>query len=101
MQTALVCRWLFARNQPRRITLVQQTLPELFVTEPIERLIGDNAYDSDRLDKDLAETGVEMIAPRRWKIEGCLPGYRTIAVLQCAGNIGSTISMGCFIWPVP
>lgn len=30
------------------------------------RLIGDKAYDSDRLDRKLAETyGIEMIAPNR------------------------------------
>ena len=87
---------------PHEVTLVQQTLAEVFVAEPIERLIGDNAYDSDRLDQDLAETGVEMIAPhrsnrknrtqdgralrryhRRWKIErlfAWLQNYRRLAV---------------------
>ena len=87
---------------PHEVTLVQQTLSELFVAEPIERLIGDNAYDSDRLDQDLAETGVEMIAPhrsnrknrtqdgrtlrryrRRWKIErlfAWLQNYRRLTV---------------------
>jgi hypothetical protein len=29
------------------------------------RLIGDNAYESDRLDADLARRGVELIAPHR------------------------------------
>jgi hypothetical protein len=42
-----------------------QTLAEIFVKEPVQRLIGDNAYDSDQLDRELAETGVEMIAPNR------------------------------------
>jgi transposase len=50
---------------PHEVTLVQQTLAEVFVAEPVERLIGDNAYDSDKLDLELAETGVEMIAPHR------------------------------------
>ena len=50
---------------PHEVKLVQQTLAEIFVEEPIQRLIGDNAYDSDRLDRELAETGVEMIAPHR------------------------------------
>ncbi len=50
---------------PHEVKLVQQTLAEIFVEEPIRRLIGDNAYDSDRLDRELAETGVEMIAPHR------------------------------------
>ena len=87
---------------PHEVTLVQQTLAEIFVAEPIERLIGDNAYDSERLDRDLAETGVEMIAPhrrnrknrtqdgralrryrRRWKIErlfAWLQNYRRLTV---------------------
>jgi transposase len=50
---------------PHEVTLVQQTLAEIFVQEPVQRLIGDNAYDSDQLDPELSETGVEMIAPHR------------------------------------
>jgi len=50
---------------PHEVTLVQQTLAEIFVEEPVQRLIGDNAYDADQLDRELAETGVEMIAPHR------------------------------------
>lgn len=44
---------------------MHETLAEIFVQEPLERLIGDNAYDSDGLDAELAQTGVEMIAPHR------------------------------------
>jgi hypothetical protein len=36
-------------------------MAEIFVVEPVQCLIGDNAYDSDRLDRELAETGMEMI----------------------------------------
>jgi transposase len=80
---------------PHEVTLVQQTLSEIFVPETVRRLIGDNAYDSDRLDEELAETGVEMIAPhrsnrknrtqdgrllrryrRRWKIERLFAGLQ-------------------------
>jgi transposase len=50
---------------PHEVTLVHQTLTEIFVAEPIKRLIGDNAYDSDQLDQELADTRVEMIAPHR------------------------------------
>jgi Transposase DDE domain len=50
---------------PHEVKRVMQTLAEIFVEEPIQRLIGDNAYDSDQLDRELAETGVEMIAPHR------------------------------------
>lgn len=50
---------------PHEVTLVHLTLAEIFVPEPVQRLVGDNAYDSDRLDEELSETGVEMIAPHR------------------------------------
>ena len=30
-----------------------------------ENLIGDKAYDSDKLDEELREQGIEMIAPHR------------------------------------
>ncbi|MCX6635129.1 MAG: hypothetical protein NT090_08625 [Acidobacteria bacterium] len=48
--------------RPHEVTLVQQTLAETFVAEPIERLIGDNAYDSDKLDRELSE--------RHWRTGG-------------------------------
>jgi len=70
------------------VKLVQATLEERVVAEVPERLIGDKAYDSDRLDQALMDNyGTEMIAPnranrtqtqdgrplrryvRRWKIE--------------------------------
>lgn len=48
------------------VTLVEQTLEERIVPHVPERLIGDKAYDSDGLDKELKENfGVEMIAPNR------------------------------------
>ena len=50
---------------PHEVKLVMQTLAEIFVEEPVQRLIGDNAYVSDQLDRELAETGVVMIAPHR------------------------------------
>ena len=69
--------------------LVEPTLEQRLVADVPERLIGDKAYDSDRLDRDLMQNfGTEMIAPnkqnrrvptqdgrplrryvRRWKIE--------------------------------
>ncbi len=43
-----------------------ETLEERFVAEPPQRLIGDKAYDSDRLDERmLSEYGTEVIAPHR------------------------------------
>ena len=74
---------------PAEVTLVEATLEERAVADVPERLIGDKAYDSDKLDRRLMEQfGTEMIAPnkqnrivptqdgrplrrykRRWKIE--------------------------------
>jgi hypothetical protein len=42
---------------PHEVTLVQQTLAEIFVVEPVQRLIEDNAYDSDRLDREIGRDG--------------------------------------------
>ena len=51
---------------PNEATLVESTLQRRFLRQTPERLIGDKAYDSDRLDRDLAERyGIEMIAPHR------------------------------------
>lgn len=80
---------------PSEVKLVQDTLDASFGFDFPQRLIGDKAYDSDGLDADLREIGIEMIAPnrrnrkrktqdgrplrrykRRWKVE------RTIAWLQ-------------------
>jgi transposase len=73
---------------PAEVKLVEQTLEERIVADVPERLIGDKAYDSDKLDEQLMRNyGIEMIAPnrsnrtqtqdgrplrryrRRWKIE--------------------------------
>src|SRR6476659_3471337 len=88
---------------PHEVTLVRKTVVERFVDDKPERLIGDKAYDSDPLDEELAEIGVELIAPhkanrvkaptqdgrklrrykRRWKVErlfAWLQNYRRILV---------------------
>jgi transposase len=50
---------------PHEVTLVHATLAQTLVRRRPERLIGDNAYESDQLDAELAERGVELIAPHR------------------------------------
>ena len=51
---------------PAEVKLVTQTLEQRFIAEVPERLIGDKAYDSDRLDSEvLHQFGTEMIAPHR------------------------------------
>lgn len=73
---------------PAEVKLVEPTLEDRLVADLPERLIGDKAYDSDRLDRQLMQNyGTQMIAPnrarrrptqdgrplrryvRRWKIE--------------------------------
>jgi transposase len=92
-----------ASASPHEVTLVQATLAEVLTTEQPQRVIGDKAYDSDPLDAELKEQGIEMIAPhksnrkktptqdgrvlrryrRRWKIErlfAWLQNFRRIAM---------------------
>lgn len=86
-----------ASASPHESQLVQQLFDWMLTEETPKRVIGDKAYDSDQLDDELADEGVELIAPhrknrlpenvtqdgrplrrskRRWKVE------RTIAWLQ-------------------
>jgi transposase len=53
---------------PAEVKLVESTLEERIVADVPERLIGDKAYDSDRLDENLMQNyGTQMIAPNRAK----------------------------------
>ena len=54
-----------ASAAPHEVTLVGETLLQSFIVQQPERLIGDKAYDSDPLDAELAERGIELIAPHR------------------------------------
>ncbi len=87
---------------PGEATLVENTVEAKIIDALPPRLIGDKAYDSDGLDKKLAEKyQLEMIAPnrrnrrktqdgrklrrykRRWKVErffSCLQSYRHITI---------------------
>ena len=50
---------------PHESQLVQQLMSFMVTQEQPERVIGDKAYDCDALDEELAEQGIEMIAPHR------------------------------------
>ena len=51
---------------PHEVKPAEMAPESLFVTGMPEKLVGDKAYDSDRLDDDLQKKhGVEMIAPHR------------------------------------
>jgi transposase len=47
------------------VTLVQLTFDFYMIEAKPENLIGDKAYDSDKLDEELRQQGVRMIAPHR------------------------------------
>ena len=50
---------------PHESQLVQSLFQFMLTRETPPRVIGDKAYDSDKLDAELAERGIEMIAPHR------------------------------------
>jgi transposase len=83
------------------VTLVQLLFEFMLVAATPLKLIADKAYDSDRLDAQLREQGIELIAPnrsrrsqtqdrralrryrRRWKIErffAWIQSFRKITV---------------------
>lgn len=47
------------------VTLVQLSFDFYMIEAKPENLIGDRAYDSDKLDEELRQEGIEMIAPHR------------------------------------
>ncbi len=54
-----------ASGPRHEVKLVDDTLAARFVRKLPTRLIGDRAYDSDKLDAALARRGIEMISPNR------------------------------------
>jgi hypothetical protein len=51
---------------PHEVRLVADTLPGRFTDDAPERVIGDKAYNSDPLDRQLAaDFGVELISPHK------------------------------------
>ena len=50
---------------PHEVTLVFDTLEQSLVEQRPQHLIGDKAYDSDKLDEQLAAQNIKMIAPHR------------------------------------
>jgi transposase len=54
-----------ASGERHEAPLVINTIQARFVSPLPECLIGDMAYDSDKLDAELASMGIEMIAPNK------------------------------------
>ena len=103
---------------PHDVTLVHATLAERFVSPLPKRLIGDNAFESDRLDAELARRGVELIAPHRrtrthrtqtvarsvatdggGRSSDSLPGSRTFVGSSCAMSAAPRTFSGCYTSP--
>ena len=109
--------------QPHEITRVEQTLDACFLEHLPDKIIGDKAYDSDKLDQKLAdERDVDLIAPhksnrkqpatqdgrilrrykKRWKVErlfAWLQNYRRLVVRYeyHLKNFLAMIQLGCII----
>jgi transposase len=47
------------------VTLVQLSFESYMIEAKPDRLIGDCAYDSDKLDEELRQEGIDVIAPHR------------------------------------
>lgn len=107
---------------PNEVTLVAATLDNRFVKIKPRRLIGDRAYDSDPLDRTLAQKGIALIAPhrgnrvrpatqdgrvlrryrRRWKIErlfAWLQNFRRVATRYeyYAENYLGFVQLACIV----
>ena len=50
---------------PHEVKLVDSTLVAMVIPEAPQNLVGDNAYDSDKLDAELSQFGIELIARHR------------------------------------
>jgi transposase len=109
--------------QPHEIKLVDQTLDACFLEHVPEKVIGDRAYDCDKLDRKLAEErGVDLIAPhkgnrkkdvtqdgrslrrfkKRWKVErlfAWLQNFRRLVVRYeyHLKNFLAMVQLGCVI----
>jgi len=107
---------------PHEVKLVERTITERFTDERPRKLIGDKAYDSDQLDKELKKLEIDLIAPhktnrkraktqdgrklrrykRRWKIErlfAWLQNFRRIIVRYeyHSDNYRGFVLLGCML----
>ena len=106
---------------PHEVKLAKSTLVQMIVPEAPQNLIGDNAYDSDKLDGDLRKYGIELIAPHRcnrknrtqdlrrmrryhrhWKVErlfAWLQNFRRLVVRyeRHAENFLGMLYLGCCV----
>jgi transposase len=103
---------------PHEVRLATSTPVRMVVPKAPQNLVGDNAYDSDKLDGELRQYGIELIAPhrsnrknlsqdlrrmrcyrRRWKIERLFAWLQTSAGWSYATNDTQRIFSGCSTLP--
>jgi transposase len=79
---------------PHESKLVQGLFDFMLTLDMPERIIGDKAYDSDHLDQELDDEGVEMIAPHRSnrKPENVTQDGRTLRRYRRRWTVERTIS---------
>lgn len=108
---------------PHEVTLVDTTLDACFIENVPENIVGDRAYDSDKLDELLSEErSVNLIAPhksnriksatqdgrilrrykRRWKVErlfAWLQNFRRLVVRYeyHLKNFLAMVQLGCIV----
>ena len=54
-----------ASGERNEVTLVDDAVKQRFTAQTPQRLIGDRAYDSAKLQAQLEDQGIELIAPNR------------------------------------
>ena len=111
-----------ASASPHEVKLVKKTIRGRFTDKLPKRIIGDKAYDSDPLDRELEALGIEMIAPhrsnrkrpktqdgrplrryrKRWKIErlfAWLQNFRRLVVRYeyYQKNFLGMLQLGCIV----
>jgi len=107
---------------PHEVTLVHHTLQASHVGGTPAKLVGDRAYDSDPLDAELMQMGIDMIAPhrrnrkrpktqdgrelrrykRRWKVErffAWLQNFRKVVVRyeRHDYNFAGFVKLACIV----
>ena len=62
--------------------LAESTLVQMVIPEPPQNLIGDSAYDSDKLDTRLRSYGIELISPHRTNRKNKTQDLKTFAAVS-------------------
>jgi len=67
---------------PHEVKLATNTLVQMVIPDARQNLVGDNAYDSDKLDSELRRYGIELLAPHRMNRKNTTPGPASPATVS-------------------